>query len=135
MKKRILCLTLSLPLLAGCSGLRRTATDAAFGAAGGFIGSELSGGNPAAAAGGAVAGIALGEGVHALQRKSERESYNQGYERGRGETAKTLYWNLADQQRNPRTTESFRLYEVTIPEHVEDGVVVKPSTRIIRIQE
>jgi hypothetical protein len=126
---------LALPLLSGCSSLERPLSAAALGAGGGLLGSELSNGNPAAAAGGAVGGIALSEGLHALKRKGQRDAYLEGYVKGRGDSVKSLYWHLVAQQRTPNRPERFRLYEVTIPEHVEDGVIVKPATRVLRIQE
>lgn len=122
-------------LLCGCSGLQRTLSGAAFGAGGGYLGHRLSGGDPAAAAGGAAAGVLLSEGVHAWKSNAEKKAYGEGYTMGRSTGVKQLYWNLQDQQRLKADSESYRLYEVTVPEHWEDGVLVKPTRRIIRIQE
>ena len=105
MRIQPLILVLSAPLLAGCSSLQRPLVDGALGAAGGYAGSQLSGGNPAAAAGGAVGGVLLGEGIHALQRRGEQQSYDQGYEQGRGAAVKDLYWQLRDQQRTKQAKE------------------------------
>jgi hypothetical protein len=57
------------------------------------------------------------------------------YLRGRSDGAKKFYWNLQDQQRSKAPAESYRLYEVTIPEHWENGVLVERSQRVLRIQE
>ena len=57
------------------------------------------------------------------------------YLHGRSDGVKQLYWNLQDQQRTKSTAESYQLYEVTIPEHWENGVLVKPTKRVLRIQE
>ena len=57
------------------------------------------------------------------------------YLHGRSDGVKQLYWNLQDQQRTKSAAESYQLYEVTIPEHWENGVLVKPTKRILRIQE
>lgn len=126
---------LALSLLCGCAGLQRPFTDAALGAGGAFAGDKLSGGNPAAIAGGAAGGVLLGEGVHALTSRSEKTAYTDGFNQGRSDGVKRLYWNLQDQQRTKDSAGSFRLLEVDIPEHWEDGVLVKPTKRIIRIQE
>lgn len=57
------------------------------------------------------------------------------YLRGRSDAIKSTYWRLQDQQRLQPDSESYRLYDVTIPEHWEDGVLVKPTRRTLRIQE
>ena len=101
--KKVLILIPLTALLAGCSGFERVGTDAALGAGGGFLASELTHGNPAAAAGGAVGGVALGEGIHALRKRSEQGAYNDGYNRGRADGAKSFYWDQVDRQRNPST--------------------------------
>ena len=134
MKPRLLAL-LALPLLAGCSNLGRPLTDAALGAGGAYLGHALSDGNPAAIAGGAAGGVLLGEGLHAWKSNQEKKAYGSGYTLGRSDGVKQLYWNLQDQQRADPQEERFRLYEVTIPEHLEDGVLVQPTRRVIRIQE
>ncbi len=125
----------SLPLLCGCAGLQRPLSDATLGAGGAYLGNKLSGGNPLATAGGAAGGVLLSEGFQAWKTSSEKKAYTDGYTEGRANGVKQLYWNLQDQQRGKAEAESYRLYEITIPEHWEDGVLVKPSTRIIRIQQ
>ena len=98
-------LLLVLCLLTGCAGMERPLTDAALGAGGGYLASELSDGNPAVSAAGAVGGGALGEGIHALKTRSERKSFSDGYRRGRADGIKQIYWNLVDQQRNASRSE------------------------------
>ena len=101
MKKIIsLPLLLVLCLLTGCAGMERPLTDAALGAGGGVLASELSDGNPAVTAIGTVSGIAVGEGIHAMKTRSERKSFSDGYRRGRADGIKAIYWNLVDQQRD-----------------------------------
>lgn len=136
MKHSVTLLILFLvPLLAACARWERPLSSAAMGAGGGYLGHELSDGDPAITAASAAGGVALSEGFHALKRKREREAYLDGYTRGRGDSVKSLYWQLVDGQRTQESATSHRLIPVTIPEHVEDGVLVKPSTRILRIQE
>jgi len=136
MNRRNLYLVLIVaPWLGACTRLERPLSAAMLGAGGGYVGSKLTDGSPAGAAAGAVGGIALSEGLQSLKRKAERDAYFDGYTRGRGDTVKSVYWRLVDQQRTRESSESYRLIPVTIPEHVEEGVLVKPTTRILRIQE
>jgi hypothetical protein len=124
-----------LSLLCGCGSLQRPLTDAALGAGGAYLGNKLSHGNPLATAGGAAGGVLLGEGFQALKSNGEKSAYADGYTQGRSDGVKKLYWNLQDQQRERPSTDSYRLYEVTIPEHSEDGVLLQPAKRVLRINE
>lgn len=98
--KKLILLFPALGLLSGCAGLERSATDVALGAGGGFVASKISNGNPAIMAAGAVGGVALGEGIHALKSRAEQKSYGQGYSRGRADGIKSIYWDLVEQQRD-----------------------------------
>lgn len=126
---------MALPLLCGCAGLQRPLSDAALGAGGAYAGYELSNGNPIATAGGAAAGVLLSEGFQAWKSRSEKNAYSDGYTRGSGDSVKTLYWHLQDQQRTKADRESYRLFEVVIPEHWENEILLEPTRRTIRIQE
>ena len=88
-------------LFAGCASLTRPITDATLGAAGAWIGHELSDGNPLATAGGAAAGVLVGEGILAWKSKRELDSYQRGFVKGRSDGIKQLYWNLQAEQRHP----------------------------------
>jgi hypothetical protein len=134
MKPKLIPL-LVLPLLAGCAQLGRPLTDAALGAGGAYLGHALSDGNPAAIAGGAAGGVLIGEGIHAWKSGQSKKAYGTGYVQGRSDGVKQLYWNLQTQQRAEPEEERATLYEVTIPEHWEDGALVQPTQRVIRIQE
>lgn len=90
----------ALALFTGCAGLERPVTDAALGVGGGYLASELSDGNPAITAAGAVGGVALGEGIHALKTRAQRKSFADGYHRGRADGIKSIYWDLVEQQRS-----------------------------------
>jgi hypothetical protein len=91
-----------LLLLAGCANLERPVTDMALGAGGGLLASELSNGDPAITAAGAVGGVVLGEGIHALRNTQQQKAFGNGYTRGRADGVKSIYWDLVDQQREPR---------------------------------
>jgi hypothetical protein len=57
------------------------------------------------------------------------------YQKGRSDGVKTIYWNLQDKQRTKPPEARYGNYEVIIPEHWENGALVKPSSRVLRIQE
>ena len=62
-------------------------------------------------------------------------AYAEGYTAGRSNGIKQIYRNLQDQQREAPERDGVRLYEVDIPEHSENGVLLKPAKRVIAIQE
>jgi len=99
MRNKIILPLLTLPLLCGCTGMQRPVSDAAFGAGGGLIGDKLSNGNPAAIAGGAAGGVAVSEGFQYWKSHSQQKAYTDGYNTGRSDGVKQLYWNLQQQQR------------------------------------
>ena len=103
-------------LLTGCGSLNRPVTDAVFGAAGGWIGHAASDGNPAVTAGGAVAGVMVGEGINAWRSKREQDAYSRGYVKGRSDGVKQLYWNLQAGQRHVvRATNNFESLPPVVP--------------------
>ncbi|MCP5523233.1 MAG: hypothetical protein H7A46_16990 [Verrucomicrobiales bacterium] len=127
------CLFLLL-LLAGCGSVGRPLTGAALGAGGAYLGHRLSDGDPLATAGGAAAGILASEGAHALAAAQKDKAFVSGYNLGRSDGVKDLYWHLQDQQRAADAAPSYLFPEVTIPAHSENGVLLEPSTRTLRIQ-
>ena len=135
MNKLTLITLAALPLLSGCAGLQRPLIDAGLGAGGAYLGNRLSHGNPWATAGGAAGGVLLGEGLQALQSRSQQSAYTDGYTAGRSDAVKQTYWSLQDRQKERPAAEAFRRYQVTIPAHVEDGVLLQPTQRVLRINE
>ena len=101
MKKFIIAL-FSVPLLAGCSGLGRGLIDAGGAAGGGFLGNQLSHGNPLITAAGAAGGALLAEGGQSLASGSQQKAFKQGVETGRAQAAKEYYWDLQSRQRAPQ---------------------------------
>ena len=57
------------------------------------------------------------------------------YLRGRGDGVKGIYWKLQEQQRTKAAAESYQLHDITIPEHWENGVLLKPTQRVLRIND
>ena len=59
---------------------------------------------------------------------AEREA-----ERARGLAAKTRYWAAQAAQQPPPTDDRFDVLSLTVPEHVENGVIRTPSVELIRL--
>jgi hypothetical protein len=123
-------------LFTGCAAVTRTATDVGLGAGGAALGGVLSKGNPAAIAGGAVGGVALGEGLHYANSKQNDQSYQTGCDKGRSDAVKQQYWLYVSMQQAKAGDEGrIRLYQVHLPEQVIDGVIFKSTTQNLRIEE
>ena len=123
-------------LLTGCAAVTRTATDVGLGAGGAALGGVLSKGNPYAIAGGAAGGVMLGERLHYANDKLNDQSYQTGYDKGRSDAVKQQYWLYVSlQQANAGDDGTVRLYEVHLPEQVIDGVIFKPTTQFLRIEQ
>ena len=126
-------------LLTSCAGVSPTRVigDTAGAAGGALVGHALSKGNPLITATGAGAGVLLSETLQAGSNASARKSYNEGYEKGRSDSAKQQFQSLIDKQRlGPQSNSSgVRLLEVPLPERDENGLILAPSTATVRIQE
>jgi hypothetical protein len=126
-------------LLTGCAGVSPTRVigDTAGAAGGALVGHALSKGNPLITAAGAGAGVLLSETLQAGSNASAQKSYNDGYEKGRSDSAKQQFQSLIDKQRlGPQSNNSgVRLLEVPLPEREENGLILAPSTATVRIQE
>ena len=138
MKKllRFIPLACGLCLFTGCAAATRTATDVGLGAGGAAIGGVLSKGDPVAIAGGAAGGVLLGEGLHYANSKQNDKSYQTGYDKGRSDAVKQQYWLYVSMQQAKAGNEGrVRLYEVHLPEQTIDGVIFKPTTQFLRIEQ
>jgi hypothetical protein len=133
---RFIPLSCVVCLFTGCAALTRTTTDVALGAGGAAIGGVLSKGNPVAVVGGAAGGVLLGEGLHYANGKLNEQSYQTGYDKGRSDAVKQQYWLYVGMQQARAGDEGrVRLYQVQLPEQVIDGVIFKPTTQNLRIEE
>ena len=136
MKKLLLIIPCIASLLSGCAIVTRTATDVGLGAGGAAIGGVLSKGNPLAIVGGAAGGVLLGEGLHYANGKLNNQSYQTGYDKGRSDAVKQQYWLYVSLQQAKAGDEGrVRLYQVQLPEQVIDGVIFKPTTQFLRIEQ
>src|SRR5581483_11439842 len=98
-------------LLCGCAATRPIA-DIGAAAAGGYIGNELSDGNPIATAAGAAGGVVVSETLHYAAKKQSEKAYANGYDKGRSDAVKQQYWLYVAQQRAREREGQVRLYEV-----------------------
>lgn len=86
---------------------------------------------------GAVAGYAAGAISDGFAKNEIRQKYLDGYNKGRSDAIKELYWVKRDAER-PTEDSSIqrRYYEVPVPEHVTtDGVLVEPRKVVIEVVE
>ena len=120
--------------LTGCSATR-TFTDIGLGAGGAALGAALSKNNPAAIAGGAAGGVLLSETLNYGINAEQQKAWRTGYEKGRSDAVKQQFWLYVDTQRAGNHPDHVRLYEVHLPEQTIDGVIFKPATKQLRIEE
>jgi len=122
-------------LLTGCAATR-TISDVGLGAGGAALAGQFSHGDPIAIAGGAAGGVLASEGLHYAASTEEKKAYQTGYDKGRSDAVKQQYWLYVQmQQRGAGDDGHVRLYEVHLPEQTIDGVIFKPTTKYLRIEE
>ena len=131
--KILLCLAVT-GLFAGCSAMRPI-DDAALGAGGAYLGSELSHGNAAATVAGAAGGVLISEGLHYATKSQADKAFTSGYDKGKSDAVKQQYWLYVSMQHQRNEAGSVRLYPVQLPEQRIDGVIFQPSTKYLRIEE
>jgi hypothetical protein len=132
---KTLFLLIASSLLVGCAATRPV-SDIAMGAGGAALANELSNGDPAITAAGAAGGVLVSEGLHYASKKQSEKAYANGYEKGRSDAVKQQYWVLVNQQKaKAEEQNNVRLYEIPIPEQKIDGVILKPTTKYLRIEE
>ena len=120
MKKllRFIPLACVVCLFTGCAAVTRPVTDVALGA------------------GGAAGGVLISEGANYLASRQSDKSYQNGYDKGRSDAVKQQYWlYVAMQQAKAGNEGRVRLYEVHLPEQTIDGVIFKPTTQFLRIEQ
>ncbi len=86
---------------------------------------------------GAVAGYAAGAISDSFAKNEVRQKYLDGYNKGRSDAIKELYWVKRDAERpGDDAAIQRRYYEVPVPEHVTtDGVLVEPKKVVIEVVE
>jgi hypothetical protein len=86
---------------------------------------------------GAAAGFAAGAITDAMAQNEVKQKYLDGYNKGRSDAIKDLYWLKRDAERpGNEAGVQRRYYEVPVPEHVTtDGVLVEPRKVVIEVVE
>lgn len=132
----LISLAVAALFVTGCA-TTRPISDVAMGAGGAALANELSDGNPVITAAGAAGGVLLSEGLHYASKKQADRAYTNGYEKGRSDAVKQQYWVLVNQQKGKAddADANVRLYEIPVPEQRIDGVILKPTTKYLRIEE
>ncbi|MEO8352772.1 MAG: hypothetical protein ABI680_13635, partial [Chthoniobacteraceae bacterium] len=128
----------AVALLSGCAGTTRVLTDTVAAGVGAVAGNKLSDGDPLITAAGAGAGVLLGEALNYANDSHARKAYAQGFDKGRSDAVKQQYWVMVNQQKAADGNvfdENISLFEIPVPEQRIDGVILKPTTKILRIQE
>ena len=122
-------------LFTGCAATR-TISDVGLGAGGAALGGALSKNNPVAIAGGAAGGVLVSEGLNYAVSRETAASFQTGYDKGRSDAVKQQYWLYVAMQRDKAGNAGHvRLYEVHLPEQIIDGVIFKPTTHFLRIEQ
>jgi hypothetical protein len=139
MKKRTSLLLIVLPmLLTGCAGTTRVVTDTVAAGVGAFAGDKLGKGNPLMTAAGAGAGVLLGETLNYANDNHAKKAFADGFNKGRSDAVKQQYWVMVNQQKaeeGKAFDENISLFEIPVPEQRIDGVILKPTTKTLRIEE
>ena len=128
-----------LPLLfAGCTtaDIGKSVSDIGLSGAGGVIGYKVSNGDPAATAGGALAGYLVSKTVQSSQDHSLKEAEKAGYERALNQAVKQQYWIIQNQQKSlsPDAARAPRLVPVVIPETKINGVTINAHVEYLRVE-
>ena len=133
---QILILVLISVLFAGCGAIRPI-SDLAMGGGGAAIAYGLSKGDPLLTAAGAAGGVLLSEGLQYASRQQAQKDTLQAYEKGRSDAVKQQYWVLVNQQKESagQNSDNVRYYEIPVPEQKIDGVILNPTTQVLRIEE
>ncbi|MBL9166651.1 MAG: hypothetical protein JNN07_02845 [Verrucomicrobiales bacterium] len=126
---------LALISTVGCANpWGRLLTDAAAGAGGGRLASELSKGDPGYTALGTVAGIGAAEGARAWKLSRDKKAEEATTQRRRGQETKETYFQQQERHR-PKTSSTLQV-PVPLPERVtQDGVRLEPATQWIEIHQ
>jgi hypothetical protein len=124
-------------LLTGCEGTTRVVTDTATAGAGALAANELSHGNPLITAAGGAVGLAVGEVLNYANNSNAKKAYASGFDKGRSDAVKQQYWVMVNQQKaeGHEFDEHISLYDLPVPEQQIDGVILKPTTKTLRIEE
>ncbi len=127
-----------LAALTGCEATQHAAIDTAGAGGGAAIGYAIDKKNPYGAAIGGAAGLLVGEAANYGISSQKKTQYLEGYNKGRSDEVKTLYWAQRDAHRATEEDGQLRrkLVEIPVEEHrASDGTVIEEHTRVVEVVE
>ena len=130
--------SLLLAALTGCEATQHAAIDAGAAGGGAAIGYAVDKKNPYGAAIGGGAGLLVGEAANYGISSQKKTQYLEGYNKGRSDEVKTLYWAQRDAHRATDEDGQLRrkLVEIPVEEHrASDGTVIEEHTRVVEVVE
>lgn len=133
-----LALAAFIVALSGCTASQlRTGTDLVGAGGGAALASSLSHGNPGITAAGAAGGALLADTAGSQYQKQQEAAERAGYTKGQSDSVKELYWAQQAQQKRQEQDENGRVsyYDIPVPEHTDNGAVIAPTTKTLRIEE
>ena len=80
----------------------------------------------------------LGEAFNYGKDKRSKKAFAEGFDQGRSDAAKQQYWIMVNRQKaeeGKAFEENISLFDIPIPEQRIDGVILKPTTKTLRIEE
>ena len=124
-------------LLSGCAGTRRVVMDTAGAGLGALAGHQLGKGKAIATVAGAGAGVLVGEALNYATDVHAKAAYEEGFDKGRSDAAKQQYWIMVNHQKAAGRDgeENINFYEIPFPEQKVDGVLLNPTTKVLRVGE
>ena len=127
-----------LVALTGCEATQHAAIDAGAAGTGAAIGYEVDKKNPYGAAIGGAAGLLVGEAANYGISAQKKMQYQEGYNKGRSDEVKTLYWAQRDLHRATEEDGQLRRKLVEIPvdeSRASDGTVIEAHHRVVEVVE
>lgn len=125
--------------MTGCETMQHAITDGVATVGGAAVGAAVDPHHPVqGAAIGAAAGLVAGEGINYLQDKQKAAKYKEGYDKGRSDEVKALYWAKRDVEKAADGAEGLtrKYVEIPVPEHrTADGTVIEGGTRVMEVVE
>ena len=124
--------------LTGCTASQfRTGGDVVGAAGGGLLANKLSHGNPYITAAGAGGGALLADVAGSQIEHAQDSAEKTGYQRGQSDATKQLYWaqQALQKRQDGEDQGQVSLYDIPLPETTEQGAVLAPRTRTLRIEE
>lgn len=130
--------SLFLAVLTGCEATQHAAIDAGAAGGGAAIGYAVDKKNPYGAAIGGAGGLLVGEVANYGISSQKKAQYTEGYNKGRSDEVKTLYWaqRAAHQPTEEDGQLRRKLVEIPVEEsRTSDGTIIEEHRRVVEVVE